>query len=143
MESKIIKFPLEQIDEAAKQFLQIAGNNKIVAFYGPMGAGKTTFIKAICDSFGVLDMVNSPTFAIVNEYETAEGDKIFHFDFYRLKSAREAFDIGINEYFDSGCLCLMEWPEIIEEILPDNCLKVTISECSDGTRELSIQETQA
>lgn len=142
MKKKNIRFSLDKIDEAANAFLNDIGSNRLIAFYGQMGAGKTTFIKAICDKYGVQDMVNSPTFAIVNEYETAEGGKIFHFDFYRLKSAREAMDIGLDEYFDSGCLCLMEWPGIIDGLLPDDTVKVEIREVENGIRELQFLQME-
>ena len=109
---------LESIDAAAKEFAQALGENRIVAFYGSMGAGKTTFISALCRYFGVEDDVCSPTFTIVNEYRAADGDSIFHFDFYRIDSLKEAVDIGFEEYLYSGSLCLIEWPEKVEQLLP-------------------------
>ena len=110
---------LNQIDSAAADFLALTKKHRLIAFYGEMGAGKTTFIKALCKQLGVADIINSPTFSIVNEYgiENSE-EKVFHFDFYRLKKAEEAFDFGVEDYFFSGNYCLMEWPEIVEEILP-------------------------
>ncbi len=120
--------------EAAKEFLQEIGDNKIIALYGSMGAGKTTFVTALCRVLGVEDVVNSPTFTIVNEYQTEEGEPVFHFDFYRIKSLREVEDLGFEEYVYSDCLCLMEWPEMIEEMLPEETVKVSISEQEDGTR---------
>lgn len=133
MKNIVIK-GLDTIDEAAKEFLQEIGDNKIIALYGSMGAGKTTFVTALCRVLGVEDVVNSPTFTIVNEYQTEEGEPVFHFDFYRIKSLREVEDLGFEEYVYSDCLCLMEWPEMIEEMLPDETVKVSISEQEDGTR---------
>lgn len=133
MKNIVIK-GLDTIDEAAKEFLQEVGDNKIIALYGSMGAGKTTFVTALCRVLGVEDVVNSPTFTIVNEYQTEEGEPVFHFDFYRIKSLREVEDLGFEEYVYSDCLCLMEWPEMIEEMLPEETVKVSISEQEDGTR---------
>ena len=127
---------LENIHDVARQFVEAIGNHTLVAFYGEMGAGKTTFIKAVCNELGVIDTVNSPTFSIVNDYATADGRHIYHFDFYRLKSPQEALDFGIEEYFASGSLCLMEWPEQIEPLLPDDPLQVTIAVGSDGSRTI-------
>ena len=118
---------LDEINSVARTFLEEIGENKLLAFYGHMGAGKTTFIKALCEELGVEDVVNSPTFAIVNEYTDREGESVFHFDFYRIKSLDEAFGIGFDNYMDSGCFCSMEWPEKVEEILPDETLRVEIS----------------
>ena len=134
-----MKFTLENINAAAAEFLKELGDRKIVAFYGSMGAGKTTFIKAICDVLGVTDTVNSPTFAIVNEYLAASGDSIFHFDFYRIKKIEEAYDFGYEDYFYSGNLCLIEWPELIEELLPEDTVRVKIEETTNGDRELTIE----
>ena len=133
MKNIVIK-GLDTIDEAAKEFLQEIGDNKIIALYGSMGAGKTTFVTALCRVLGVEDVVNSPTFTIVNEYQTEEGEPVFHFDFYRIKSLREVEDLGFEEYVYSDCLCLMEWPEMIEEMLPEETVKVSISEQEDRTR---------
>lgn len=128
MQHRIIIKDLQDIDRAAAEFLSLAGEHKLIAFYAPMGAGKTTFTSAICRALGVRsDAVSSPTFAIVNEYRTADGESIYHFDFYRLTKAAEALDIGLYDYLDSGSLCLMEWPENIEDILPEETLKVTIT----------------
>ena len=110
-----------------------------MAFYGSMGAGKTTFIKAICDVLGVTDTVNSPTFAIVNEYLAANGESVYHFDFYRIKKIEEAYDFGYEDYFYSGNLCLIEWPELIEELLPEETVRVKIEETTNGARELTIE----
>lgn len=131
-----MKFTLENINAAAAEFLKELGDRKIVAFYGSMGAGKTTFIKAICDVLGVTDTVNSPTFAIVNEYLAASGSSIYHFDFYRIKKIEEAYDFGYEDYFYSGDLCLIEWPELIEELLPEDTVKVKIEEIETGERIL-------
>ena len=133
---------LEDLDRAAKEFLEIIGNHTLVAFYAPMGAGKTTFITAVCKALGVQeDAVSSPTFAIVNEYRTAAGVPLFHFDFYRIERLEEALDIGLYDYLDSGCLCLMEWPENIEGLLPEETLKVNISVNPDGSRTLTVALT--
>lgn len=129
---------LEGIDAAAAEFAAALGDNRIVAFYGSMGAGKTTFISALCRYFGVEDDVCSPTFTIVNEYRTAEGESIFHFDFYRIDSLREAMDIGFGEYLYSGSLCLIEWPEKVEELLPEETLNVRIAASDDGRRTIEI-----
>ena len=124
---------LENIHEAAREFIENMGGSNVFAFYGKMGAGKTTFIKAICEEQGVDDVITSPTFAIVNEYTDIDGDPIYHFDFYRIKKLEEVYDMGYEDYFDSGYLCLLEWPELIEELLPEDAVKVTITELEDGT----------
>ena len=126
---------LENIHEAAREFIENMGGSNVFAFYGKMGAGKTTFIKAICEEQGVDDVITSPTFAIVNEYTDIDGDPIYHFDFYRIKKLEEVYDMGYEDYFDSGYLCLLEWPELIEELLPEDAVKVTITELEDGPRE--------
>jgi tRNA threonylcarbamoyladenosine biosynthesis protein TsaE len=118
---------LEELSEASKQLKDTFPNATFFAFYGEMGAGKTTFIKEFCKTLGLNDAVNSPTYSIVNQYDLANGKKIFHFDFYRLKNINEAFDMGAEEYFYSGNYCLVEWPEKVAELLPDNLVKVTIS----------------
>ncbi|MCI5710521.1 MAG: tRNA (adenosine(37)-N6)-threonylcarbamoyltransferase complex ATPase subunit type 1 TsaE [Prevotella sp.] len=123
------------IRQAARQFIDHMGTGKVFAFYGKMGAGKTTFIKAVCEELGVEDVITSPTFAIVNEYTSSTtGESIFHFDFYRIKKIDEVFDMGYEDYFYGGSLCFLEWPELIEELLPEDVTKVTISEEPDGTR---------
>ena len=122
------------INEVARQFVDQMGDHKIFAFYGKMGAGKTTFIKAMCEELGVTDVINSPTFAIVNEYMDGKGEAIYHFDFYRIKRVEEVYDIGFDEYIYSGNLCLMEWPELIEQLLPEETVRVDIMENPDGTR---------
>ena len=128
---------LDTIHEAAKEFVKEMGEGKVFAFYGKMGAGKTTFIKALCEVLGVEDVITSPTFAFINEYTDGKGDPIYHFDFYRIKKLEEVYDMGYEDYFYSGNLCLLEWPELIEDILPENVIKVTIEEQPDGTRKLS------
>ena len=129
---------LGHIREAAKEFIQNMGNGNVFAFYGEMGAGKTTFIKALCEELGVEDVITSPTFAIVNEYTDGKGEPIYHFDFYRIKKLDEVFDMGYEASIDSGNLCLMEWPELIEDILPEDAKKVTITVNDDGSRTLSF-----
>ena len=129
---------IEHIHEAASQFINEMGSNRLFAFYGKMGAGKTTFIKAVCEQLGVTDVINSPTFAIVNEYLDGHGDPIYHFDFYRIKRPAEVMDIGFEDYIASDCLCFMEWPELIGEYLPEETVKVQIEEMDDGTRVLSM-----
>ena len=128
---------LEDLDQAAGEFLQQIGESRLVAFYAPMGAGKTTFITALCNRLGVGDAVCSPTFTIVNEYLSATGDSVYHFDFYRITKPSEALDIGLEDYLYSGSLCLMEWPENIEELLPEETLKVRIQVQTDGSRRIS------
>ena len=131
---------LDNIREAAKQFIAAMEDNTVFAFYGKMGAGKTTFIKAICEELGVTDVINSPTFAIVNEYRSDEtGELIYHFDFYRIKKLDEVYDMGYEDYFYSGALCFIEWPELVEEVLPGDAVKVIIEEMEDGIRSVSLE----
>ncbi|MBR1668578.1 MAG: tRNA (adenosine(37)-N6)-threonylcarbamoyltransferase complex ATPase subunit type 1 TsaE [Bacteroidaceae bacterium] len=125
---------IDGLSAAAREFVAAMGERKVFAFYGKMGAGKTTFIKAICEELGVEDVINSPTFAIVNEYVDGEGEPIYHFDFYRIKKEQEALDIGYEDYVYSGNVCFMEWPELIENLLPDDAVKVTIGEEMNGER---------
>lgn len=128
MENNTILFDrLDELPRVARELMNLAGDKKILAFHGQMGVGKTTLIKAICAELGVLEQVSSPTFSIVNEYNTVSGNKLFHFDFYRIKSESEAYDLGYEEYFYSGNLCLVEWPEKIESLLPENALQVMLS----------------
>ena len=125
----------EALPEAARTFVRAIDQATVFAFYGKMGAGKTTFIKAVCEELGVTDVVNSPTFSIVNEYRSdTTGELIYHFDFYRIKKLDEVYDMGYEDYFYSGAPCFLEWPELIEEILPNDAVKVTITEQEDGTR---------
>ena len=128
----------EKLNEAARLFVENKGNGNVFAFYGKMGAGKTTFIKAICEVLGVEDVITSPTFALVNEYTSGNGDPIYHFDFYRIKKLAEVYDMGYEDYFYSDSLCFLEWPELIEEILPDDAVKVAITEMGDGSREVEF-----
>lgn len=138
MKHEIIIRDLAHIDEAAKEFISATQGNSLIAFYAPMGAGKTTFTTAICRNLGIReDGISSPTFSIVNEYRTVEGESVFHFDFYRVTRIAEALDIGFYDYVDSGCLCLMEWPENIEEILPEETLRVSIKVNEDQSRTVS------
>lgn len=126
---------LDSIHEAAREFIKNMGTGHVFAFYGKMGAGKTTFIKAVCEELGVDDVITSPTFAIVNDYTSSKDDShIFHFDFYRIKKLEEVYDMGYEDYFYSGSLCFIEWPELIEDILPGDVVKVTITQNEDGGR---------
>ena len=141
MRHEIIIKDLADIDRAAEEFLREIGDNRLIAFFAPMGAGKTTFTSAICRKLGVReDAVSSPTFAIVNEYRTASGEMMYHFDFYRITKTSEALDIGFYDYVDSGCLCIMEWPENIEEILPEETLRVQIVVNPDNSRTVSWED---
>ncbi|MED9800370.1 MAG: tRNA (adenosine(37)-N6)-threonylcarbamoyltransferase complex ATPase subunit type 1 TsaE [Prevotella sp.] len=130
---------VDKIQEAAWQFVCQMGDAKVFAFYGKMGAGKTTFIKAICQELGVEDVITSPTFALVNEYTAGDGSPIFHFDFYRVKKLEEVYDMGYEDYFYSGALCLMEWPELVEELLPQGAVAVTIHANADGSRSIDVE----
>ncbi|WP_029902985.1 tRNA (adenosine(37)-N6)-threonylcarbamoyltransferase complex ATPase subunit type 1 TsaE [Prevotella sp. 10(H)] len=125
---------LDTINEAAKEFIRQMGDNTVFAFRGEMGAGKTTFIKAICENLGVSDTINSPTFAIVNEYRSDSGELIYHFDFYRINKVEEAFDFGYEDYFYSGSLCFIEWPEKVESLLPNDTVNIKISALHDNSR---------
>jgi len=128
---------IDHINEAARLFVDLIGEHRVFAFYGSMGAGKTTFIKAICEELSVNDVITSPTFAIVNEYSTPS-NPIYHFDFYRIKKLEEVYDMGYEDYFYSGALCFIEWPELIEELLPADAVKVSIVEQEDGTRVVEL-----
>ena len=128
---------LDKIADAAQEFVAQMGHRRVFAFYGGMGAGKTTFIKALCQQLGVKDAVTSPTFAIVNEYGSDIGP-IYHFDFYRIKNLAEVMDLGFDDYAYSGHLCLMEWPELIEDLLPDNTVSVHIEETENGMRKVTV-----
>ena len=129
---------IENISETAQAFIEATKGKKIFAFYGGMGAGKTTFIKAICEQLGITDIINSPTFAIINEYTLPDKEAVFHFDFYRIKKIEEAFDLGYEEYFYSGHICFIEWPEMIETLLPEDCTRVHIEVQPDGKRIIKI-----
>ncbi len=130
---------INELGRAAEEFVEAIRDASCIAFYGGMGAGKTTFIKAVCEVLGVVDVVNSPTFTIINEYSTAT-HPIFHFDFYRIEKIQEVIDLGIEDYFYGDGICLMEWPERIEEILPEDVLRVEIIVNQDDTRHLQIRE---
>ncbi len=129
---------LAGISDVAKEFVAQMGDHKVFIFYGSMGAGKTTFIKAICEELGVKDVINSPTFAIINEYGMNEGGQIFHFDFYRINRIEEAYDFGYEDYFYSGNLCFIEWPEKIKDLIPPDAVEVHIIENEKGEREVSL-----
>ncbi len=145
---------IAHIREAAQEFIRNIGDARVFAFYGKMGAGKTTFVKAICEELGSDDVITSPTFAIVNEYsgsrrqqtgdrsdnslQTTDSFRIYHFDFYRIKKLEEVYDMGFEDYFYSGALCFIEWPELIEEILPDDAVRVNITEQEDGSRLVTL-----
>ena len=136
---KITIKSLDSIHEAAREFIKNMGKGHVFAFYGKMGAGKTTFIKAICEELGVEDVITSPTFDIVNDYTSTKDDShIYHFDFYRINKLEEVYDMGYEDYFYSGSLCCIEWPELIEEILPGDAVKVTITQNEDGSRTVEF-----
>ncbi|MBR5653080.1 MAG: tRNA (adenosine(37)-N6)-threonylcarbamoyltransferase complex ATPase subunit type 1 TsaE [Prevotella sp.] len=138
--SKSIQIPnVNELHAAARAFIEQMGDNTVFAFYGKMGAGKTTFIKALCEELGVDDVITSPTFAIVNEYRTTSGELVYHFDFYRIKHIEEVYDMGYEDYFFSGALCFIEWPELIEELLPEDAVRVSIEEHDDGSRTITIE----
>jgi len=133
---------LTEISDVAKNFISQMGDSKVFLFYGSMGAGKTTFIKAICEELGVEDVINSPTFAIINEYSTKDGEQIFHFDFYRINKLEEAYDFGYEDYFYSGNLCFIEWPEMIKDLIPQNAVEVYITENEQGERDIQISKCE-
>ena len=134
---------LDQIHVAARQFIEAMGDNTVFALYGKMGAGKTTFIKAVCEELGVSDVITSPTFAIVNEYRSdIAGELIYHFDFYRIKKLEEVYDMGYEDYLYSGALCFIEWPELIEDVLPGDAVKVYIDELEDGSRKIHFETAE-
>ena len=137
MKKEIVIKNTADLDRAAAEFLEEIGDRTLVAFFAPMGAGKTTFTTAICKALGVTDPVGSPTFAIVNEYMRSDGDPMYHFDFYRINRPQEAIEIGLYDYLDSGCLCIMEWPENIEDLLPEETLKVYFTITPDQSRTLA------
>ncbi len=131
---KLIINDIGQIGTAAREFLRETDGCRVFAFYGAMGAGKTTFIKALCEALGVKETVASPTFAIINEYRDREGASLYHFDFYRINKLEEAFDFGYEDYFYSGCRCFIEWPELVEEVLPAETVRISIRETDNGAR---------
>ena len=136
---KVENYSIGQLHEVAQNLLSTCQEERFFAFFGKMGVGKTTLIKELCDVLGVEDVVCSPTFAIVNEYSTAVGEPVYHFDFYRLKNLGEAYDIGYEEYFYSGCYCFTEWTEKVEELLPEHYVRVEMEE-KDGKRVLNASE---
>ncbi|MFA6871950.1 MAG: tRNA (adenosine(37)-N6)-threonylcarbamoyltransferase complex ATPase subunit type 1 TsaE [Bacteroidaceae bacterium] len=128
---------VEQLHSAAQQFIKAIEGKTVFAFYGEMGVGKTTFIKAICEELGVKDVINSPTFSIVNEYlSETTGERIFHFDFYRINKVEEAYDFGYEDYFYSNSICFIEWPELIEELLPEDAVRITFKKDNKEVRTL-------
>ncbi|RKE00207.1 tRNA (adenosine(37)-N6)-threonylcarbamoyltransferase complex ATPase subunit type 1 TsaE [Marinifilum flexuosum] len=129
---------LEDINSVAAEFIKLVGDKRIFAMHGAMGVGKTTFVKAICEEMGVQDTINSPTFAIVNEYHTAKENIIYHFDFYRIDDVQEAYDFGYEDYFYSDAMCFIEWPEKIDSILPNDTVEVHFNEEADGSRSIRI-----
>lgn len=140
MKHEIVIQDIDAVDRAAEDFLREIGEHRLIAFFAPMGAGKTTFTTAICRRLGVTDAVCSPTFTIVNEYLAADGEPVYHFDFYRINRLQEAVDIGLDDYLYSGSLCLMEWPENIGELLPEETLRVSISVNADLSRTVSWED---
>ena len=129
---------LDHIHEAAREFIAAMGDNTVFAMYGKMGTGNTTCSEPVSELLGMDDVINSPTFAIVNEYRSDSSELIYHFDFYRIKKLEEVYDMGYEDYFYSGALCFIEWPELVEELLPGNTVKVTIEENEDGSRTVSF-----
>lgn len=140
MEHKIEIATPQALPQAAKEFAALMGDETVYAFHGEMGAGKTTFIRELCRALGVEeDLANSPSFSIINEYRSdTTAELIYHFDLYRLESVDEALEIGVEDYFDSGALCLLEWPERIEPLLPDDTVRVTVTVNPDDSRTLTI-----
>ncbi|WP_329904864.1 tRNA (adenosine(37)-N6)-threonylcarbamoyltransferase complex ATPase subunit type 1 TsaE [Porphyromonas pogonae] len=139
--SKTIKIEsADTIRESAREFIrEVLPLGDVFAFYAPMGTGKTTFIKAVCEELGVTDVINSPTFSIINEYRSEDsGELIYHFDCYRLNKLSDALNLGAEDYFESGCVCFIEWPEVLEDILPHDAVKIAIEEQADGSRLLSV-----
>ena len=137
MEKQFSINSVDELSQVSELLISWRDKSNIIAFYGPMGAGKTTLIKNLCHKLGVTDEVNSPTFALVNEYPTPIEDSIFHFDFYRIKKLEEVYDIGYEDYFYSGRLCLLEWPELIDPLMPEHFIKVEIAlGDSDNARKI-------
>ncbi|HKL08878.1 MAG TPA: tRNA (adenosine(37)-N6)-threonylcarbamoyltransferase complex ATPase subunit type 1 TsaE [Bacteroidales bacterium] len=137
MNSLVLK-SLSDLNVVAEKFLRLIQNKKVIAFFGSMGVGKTTFIKALCNELGVVEIVTSPTFALINEYQTSNGNTIYHFDFYRIEKIEEVFDFGYEDYFYSGNYCFIEWPDKVAEILPDHIVFVQMVENEDGSRTINI-----
>jgi len=135
---KIVIKDLDDLGRAAEEFIRMAADNRIFAISGSMGAGKTTFIRALCKILGAVDTVTSPTFTLVNEYFTNLGEKIYHFDFYRIEKTEEIYDFGFDEYIESGNYCFMEWPELIEEALPAEVISVRITVEEDMSRTVDV-----
>ena len=131
-------YTLKKLSSIAAEIISSVKNNTLL-FYGEMGVGKTTLIKEICQQLGILDNISSPTFSLVNEYQTSRGEKVFHFDFYRIEEEEEAFDIGIEEYFDSDAWCLVEWPENIENLLPLGAAQIHLSILDDEQRNIQLK----
>ena len=131
---------IHELPAVAEKFVSRMGGNRIFALRGEMGAGKTTFVKAVCETLGVKDVINSPTFAIVNEYAAGDGRLIYHFDFYRIRKKEEAFDFGYEEYIYSDAICFIEWPELIEELLPETHKNIYIETNNDGSRTIRFDE---
>ncbi len=138
MKKKFILPTIKQLEEVAKEFLKAFPNPGVFCFYGSMGAGKTTFIQALCKQLKVIDVVNSPSFAIVNEYNTSDDEVVYHFDFYRLKEEEEAFDLGYEDYFYSNSYCFVEWPEKISSLLPQKRYDVVVTVLDDMSREIEV-----
>ena len=138
MESLELK-SLSDLNVVADKFLRLMRDKKVFAFFGPMGVGKTTFIKALCNELGVVEIVTSPTFALVNEYQTGSGESIFHFDFYRIEKIEEVYDLGYEDYFFSGNYCFIEWPDKVAEILPKDVVFVQFVENEDGSRTINLR----
>jgi len=136
---KIVISNKSRLHRAARQFIKQTEGKRIFAFYGSMGAGKTTIIKSICEILGAVNIVTSPTFTLVNEYKTNKGESLYHIDFYRIKKTEEVFDFGIEEYLSSGSFCFMEWPELIENLLPEETVRVRISVSDSAERILDIE----
>jgi tRNA threonylcarbamoyladenosine biosynthesis protein TsaE len=131
-------YSLENLSEVASELISSVGNRNLL-FYGQMGVGKTTLIKEICQQLGVLDPISSPTFSLVNEYQTSKNKKVFHFDFYRIEAEEEAFDLGIEEYFDTGAWCLVEWPENIENLLPIGAVQIHLTILEGEQRNIQLK----
>jgi tRNA threonylcarbamoyladenosine biosynthesis protein TsaE len=139
MASTLVHITLDNLAEAATQLISLAGDKRLWTFEGEMGTGKTTLVKALCAQLGVTDEISSPTFSLVNEYKTQTGGKIFHFDFYRIKNLEEVYDIGYEDYFYSGSICLIEWPDKIEELLEgENILRIELQKEEDNSRTISV-----